>query len=278
MKMIKLSNGVNMPCMVTATNWMDYDQLKPVVSAALKNGLRAFDTARDYGNEHIVGKVLQDCLREQGLRREDIFITTKIGNSQQIKGDISSEIEISCKNLRTDYVDLWLMHWPYPGYYVKTWKGMEAVYKNGKAKAIGMANCNVRYLQNLYDQGLTVPIHCVQFELHPYRTAVDIVSWCSKHDIAIQAYSPLCRMLPMVKSSNILKSLSAKYNKTIGQIILRWHIQNATVPVIKTTRPDRFPENANIFDFTLSEQDVAAISSLNQNYKFHLESVCCPGY
>ena len=108
----KLINGVEMPNMVMATNWMDYPQLKTIMTAGFNAGFRAIDTARDYGNEAIVGKVLQDVLKEIGLQREDIFVTTKIGNSQQRKGDIAHEIEISLNNLRTDYIDLWLMHWP----------------------------------------------------------------------------------------------------------------------------------------------------------------------
>lgn len=106
----KLINGVEMPNMVMATNWMDYPQLKTIMTAGFNAGFRAIDTARDYGNEAIVGKVLQDVLKEIGLQREDIFVTTKIGNSQQRKGDIAHEIEISLNNLRTDYIDLWLMH------------------------------------------------------------------------------------------------------------------------------------------------------------------------
>ena len=116
MEMLKLSNGVEMPIMVMSTNYMDYPLMKRVVSAGLRIGYRAFDTARDYGNEPIVGRVLQECLQEQGILREDIFITTKIGNGQQIEGNIEEQMDISLKNLRTDYVDLWLIHWPYPDY------------------------------------------------------------------------------------------------------------------------------------------------------------------
>lgn len=278
MKTIKLSNGVEMPNMVMATNWMEYTQLKNIMVAGFNVGFRAIDTARDYGNEATVGKVIQDIIHETGLKRDEIFITTKIGNGQQRTGNIAREIEISLNNLRTDYIDLWLMHWPYPDYYIDTWHKMEEVYKSGKVKAIGMANCNVRYLEKLYQAGITIPLHCVQFELHPMRTAEDIVSWCQKHNIAIQAYSPLCRMIEPIKKSSILQAIANRHSKTIGQVILRWHIQQHTIPVIKTTNPNRMQENANVFDFSLSGDELKQISSLNQNYKFHLESVCCPGY
>ncbi|MCM1218486.1 MAG: aldo/keto reductase [Lachnospiraceae bacterium] len=239
METIKLSNGVKMPIMVSATNWMNYRQLKPVMEEAFHSGFRAIDTARDYGNEAVVGHVLENVLKETGLSRNDVFVTTKIGNSQQIMGDIEHEIELSLNNLRTDYIDLWLMHWPYPGYYVDTWHKMEEVYRSGKVRAIGMANCNVRYLKELYAAGVRENIHCVQFECHPMRTALDILSFCHEKNIAIQAYSPLCRMIEPIKASSVLKNIATEHGKTIAQIILRWHLQNRTVPVIKTTKPER---------------------------------------
>lgn len=278
MNTIQLSNGIQMPCMVMSTNYMDYSLMKKVVTAGLKLGFRAFDTARDYGNEHIVGRVMQECLKEQGLQREDIFITTKIGNGQQILGNIDEQIEISLKNLRSDYVDLWLMHWPYPDYFVDTYHRMEKVYKSGKVKAIGMANYRLRHFRTLEKGGFEVVPHCVQYECHPMRIADDILDYCKKTNIGVQAYSPLCRMIPAIESSEILKDLADKYKKTIGQIILRWHIQRGTVPVFKSTKPERLAENIDIFNFELSEDEVLQISSLDCDYKYHVESASCPGY
>lgn len=278
MKKLTLSNNYKMPIMVMSTNYMDYPLMKRVVSAGLCIGYRAFDTARDYGNEPIVGRVLQECLQEQGLRREDIFITTKIGNGQQIEGNIEEQIEISLKNLRTEYVDLWLMHWPYPGYYVDTWHKMEKVYKSGRAHAIGMANYRMRHFHHLLDAGIEIMPHCVQHECHPLRTTDDILAFCRKNRIAVQAYSALCRMIPAVRNAPILNELAKKYGKTIGQIILRWHIQRGTVPVFKSFKPRRLEENFAVFDFELESAEVEAISALNQDYKYHLESASCPGY
>lgn len=278
MNTITLSNGVQMPCMVMSTNWMDYSVMKEVVAAGLKLGFRAFDTARDYGNEHIVGRVIEECLKEQSLKREDIFITTKIGNSQQILGNIDEQIEISLHNLHSDYVDLWLMHWPYPDYFVDTWHKMEKVYKTGKVKAIGMANYRLRHFKTLEEAGIEIPPHCVQHECHPLRTTDDILEYCKNINIAVQAYSPLCRMIPEIKNSTVLIELAKKYNKTEGQIILRWHIQRGTVPVFKSVKPNRLAENINIFDFNLTDEEVLQISALNQNYKYHLESASCPGF
>lgn len=275
---ILLSNGVEMPNIVQATNWMDYSQMKTLVTEGLKIGFCAFDTARDYGNEPIVGRVIKECLKEQRLKREDIFITTKIGNSQQALGNIEEQIDISLHNLQTDYVDLWMMHWPYPNYYVDTWHKMEKVYKSGKVRAIGMANYRVRHFEHLFDEGVEIMPHCVQFELHPMRTADDIVAYCRERNIAIQAYSPLCRMIKKICDSKELQEIATRHQKTVAQVILRWHIQNRTVPVFKSLKPHRLKENYDIFDFQLSESEMAQVASLDEDYKYHLESASCPGY
>ena len=273
-----LNNGIEMPPIIMSTNWMDYPTMKEVVTAGLKIGFRAFDTARDYGNEHIVGRVLKECLAEQGLKREDVFITTKIGNGQQRLGNIEEQIEISLRNLQTDYVDCWLMHWPYPGYFVDTYHKMETVYKTGKVKAIGMANYHIRHFEQLWKEGFDIAPHCVQFEHHPMRTADDIFEFCRSHHIAVQAYSPLCRMIDAIKKSSILNDIASKKGKTIGQVILRWHYQHQSVPCFKSLKPMRLAENFNIWDFELTQEEMAAINSMDCDYKYHLESASCPGF
>lgn len=267
-----------MPPIVETTNWMDYPLMKTLVTEGLAVGFRAFDTARDYHNEPVVGRVLKECLREQGLKREDIFVTTKIGNSQQEQGNIEEQIDISLRNLQTDYIDLWLMHWPYPDYFVETWHKMEKVYVSGKVRAIGVANFRVRHFEHLLKMGVGIMPHCVQFELHPLRTADDIVAYCRDRQIAIQAYSPLCRMIKKIRDSIVLKELSEKHHKSVAQVVLRWHIQNKTVPVFKSLKTYRLKENFDIFDFSLSDSEMAQVASLNEDYKYHLESASCPGY
>ncbi|MDE5773656.1 MAG: aldo/keto reductase [Muribaculaceae bacterium] len=278
MHTIKLSNDIEMPAIIMSTNWMDYPTMKKVVTAGLQTGYRAFDTARDYGNEHIVGKVLKECLEEQGLKREDIFITTKIGNSQQRVGNIDEQIDISLKNLKTDYVDCWMMHWPYPNYYIETYHKMEKVYNSGKARAIGMANYHVRHFNKLLEAGIEIEPHCVQFEHHPMRTADDIVQFCNDRKITIQAYSPLCRMIEPIRNSEILHAIAKRYGKTVGQVILRWHIQHGSVPCFKSVNPERLKENFDIWDFKLTDEEMKEISSMDCDYKYHLESASCPGF
>ena len=286
MKSVILSNGIIMPPIIISTNHMDYSKMKEVVMAGLKIGFRAFDTARDYFNEPVVGQVLKECLSELGLKREDIFITTKIGNSQQEEGNICEQINISLHNLQTDYIDCWMMHWPYSSpftinpspTYIDTYHQMEKVYQTGKARAIGMANFRIRHFKRLWDEGIEITPHCVQFEHHPLLTADDLFEFCTTNNIAVQAYSPLCRMIPAIKNSLILNTIANRIHKTIGQVILRWHYQHQSVPCFLSTNTKRLEENFNIWDFELTEEDMKQIHTLNKDYKYHLESASCPGY
>ncbi len=277
---IELNNGTRMPLMAIGTNWMNYKELRPIVEAGLKAGFRAFDTARDYGNEDVVGAVIKDVLPEFGLKRSDIFITTKIGNYQQIKGEIAKELEQSLNNLQTEYIDLWLMHWPYPGYYCNTWEKMSMLYtETDKVKAIGVANFQQRHLECLVEPSDIITPMVNQMEFHPLRTSVSLTDYMQKNNIRLQAYAPLCRLIPPLKEAAILKSLEKKYSKSIGQIILRWHIQKGFVmPIFKSYKPTRFSENTNIFDFELTAQEMQSIDALDIDYKYHLESCNCPGY
>lgn len=277
---MRLSNGVVMPCMAIGTNWMDYKELYPIVRAGLEAGFRAVDTARDYGNEHVVGAVLKDVLQDLGMKRNEVFITTKIGNGQQIKGDIERQLDISLKNLQTDYVDLWLMHWPYPDFFIKTWDKMEKIYGNGQGqvKAIGVANYQERHFKELLASNPRIVPMVNQMEFHPLRTAPSLLNYMHEHNIKLQAYAPLCRLMPPLKDAEVFKRLQSKYGKSIGQIILRWHIQQGSMPVFKSYKSSRFKENIDIFDFELTYNEMQEINALDIDYKYHLESASCPGY
>ena len=280
MEKIILSNGVEMPSMAIGTNWMSFDELYPIVKAGLLAGFRAIDTARDYGNEPIVGAVIQAVLKELGMKRSDIFITTKIGNGQQKLGNIKEQLEISLSNLRTDYIDLWLMHWPYPGFYTETWRKMSELYQHtNKVRAIGVANYRQRHFEKLLSSPDVITPMVNQMEFHPLRTVLDLHQYMQSNNIKIQAYAPLCRLVTPLREAEILNDLSKKYNKSIGQIILRWHIQQGDVmPVFKSYKASRFKENIDIFDFVLEQEEMLKVSELNQDYKYHIESINCPGY
>ena len=274
-----LSNGYTLPHMAIGTNWMKKNELVKILVSAIEAGFRAFDTARDYGSEDVVGDAVKESLAITGLGREDVFITTKIGNSQQVKGDIKGEVELSLRNLKTDYIDLYLMHWPYPGYFTQTWRKMIEIYSStDKVRAIGVANYDSRHLVALADSAPELMPMVNQVEFHPLRTIQQLRQTHSIWDITLEAYAPLCRLMPPLKDNEFLKRLGEKYSKSVGQIILRWHIQHGSIPVFKTYNPARFKENIQIFDFELSELEMSKIDSLNMDYKYHVESTNCPGY
>lgn len=163
--------------------------------------------------------------------------------------------------------------------YEETWEKMIKVYKQGKVRAIGVANYDVRHFVKLMKSQPSIIPMVNQMEYHPLRTAVELRTYMKRNDIKMQAYAPLCRLIPPLKESEVIKSLSTKYHKSIGQIILRWHVQQGDVmPVFKSYNPNRFEENIDIFDFELTANEMDSIFSLNQNYKYHIESINCPGY
>jgi diketogulonate reductase-like aldo/keto reductase len=291
-----LSNGVEMPSIGMGTYPLQGEAMAKAAVAATKCGYRAFDTAHAYGNEVSVGNALQEVYRVNGLKRADVFITSKIGedhdhgipdgklfyastpNEQKdIKSIVSIQLNETLKDLRTDYLDLLLIHWPHPDYFVEVWKALEDEYHAGKVRAIGVSNCRKRHLKKLIDTSSICPM-VNQFELHPLNTRKELIAYCKQLGIQVEAYSPLLVMNRKLIESFILKSLSQKYNKSIPQIILRWDIQQGVIPIPKSGNPVRLQQNINIFDFELTDDDMKRIDSLNENYKGLVESTYCPGY
>lgn len=282
----ELSNGVKMPAIVMGTSLCDrqgrsadlYRLLEASVREAMVHQIRAFDTARDYNNEELLGRIFKQAIKAGKIAREDLFITTKVGNGQQIEGNMEEELGRSLQALQLEYLDLWLLHWPYPDYYIKNWKQLEDIYQSGKVKAIGICNCRERHLDRLFQPDIRVKPHVVQIEYHPFRTVPGFVENCRKKNIQLEAYSALCNMLPMVRENKLLNQLARNYHKSIPQIIMRWHLQQGSIPIFSSLTPDRIRMNTDINDFVLDEKDMALISALNMDYKFHPESMNCPGY
>lgn len=237
-----------------------------------------FDTARDYANESLLGDIFHSLISNNIVSRDNIFITTKVGNGQQYSKNMFQELELSLRALRVDYIDLWLLHWPLPEYYIENWKQLCEIYKSGKVKAIGIANCRERHILELEKAGVDILPHVIQIEYHPFRTVPTMIEMCKQRNIQIEAYSANCLMLPFVRNNSTLKSLADKYNKTITQIIMRWHVQQDVIPIFRSMNPLHITENLNVFDFELEEEDMQKIFNLNIDYKFHPESLNCPGY
>jgi len=266
----ELNNGVKMPMLGMGVSQIGSDERAvgqdfefgvSIVLDAIEAGYRAFDTAEFYGNEDMVG----EGIRRSGIAREEVFVTTKVHNAAQMTDDGAiAAFEKSLEKLGLDYIDLYLMHWPYPERYTITWKAMEKIYKSGRAKAIGVANFKIHHLQELA-KVWEVPPAVNQYEHHPYLTQVKIREYCQGNRILVTAYSPLGRGKLNLFDEPIIKKIAAKYDKTAAQVILRWNMDLGVSAIPKTISKGRMMENINIFDFKLEADEIATIGSLNSD-------------
>ncbi|MBO8163492.1 MAG: aldo/keto reductase [Brevibacillus sp.] len=256
-----LHNGVKMPWLGLGV-WKakEGDEVKKAVRWALETGYRSIDTAAIYGNESGVG----EAIRESGIPRDQLFITTKVWNADQGYETTLKAFEESRKRLGLEYLDLYLVHWPVKGKYKETWKALEKLYKDGYVRAIGVSNFQIHHLQDLMADSEQVPV-VNQVEYHPLLTQQPLLSFCREHRIQLEAWSPL---MQGNLDQPLLDRLADKYGKTPAQIVLRWDLQNEVVTIPKSVTEQRIRENADIFDFTLSDEDMAQISALNQNKRF----------
>lgn len=257
-KYIKLSNGLNMPKIGFGTYKTGSDEETIIsIKEALNNGYRQIDTASFYNNEVGIGK----GIKESNVPRKEIFLVSKVWNDDQGYENTIKSFNESLKKLDTDYLDLYLVHWP-TKLNNETWKALESLYKEGKVKSIGVCNFKENHLENLMKNAEIMPM-VNQIEIHPKRTQKDIVSYCHKKNIQVVAWGPLSR--GKVLSEPIMIELANKYNKDIGQIILRWHIQNNIIPIPKSSNPQRIKSNIDIFNFELTKEDMIKIDFLNND-------------
>jgi len=256
-----LNNGVKMPWFgLGVYKTQEGPEVENAVAAALEAGYRLIDTAALYGNETGVG----NAIRASGIRREEVFVTTKVWNSDQGYDETLRAFEASLARLGFDYVDLYLVHWPVKGKYKDTWRALERLYKEGLTRAIGVSNFHIHHLEDLMASCEVKPA-VNQVECHPLLTQTELRKFCREQNIAFQAWAPIMKGqldLP------VLTELAAKYGKTPAQIVLRWDLQSDILTIPKSIRPERIRENANIFDFELSDEDMARIDALNQNSRF----------
>ncbi|WP_410177097.1 aldo/keto reductase [Thermoclostridium stercorarium] len=259
-----LNNGVKMPWLglgvwkITKPEEIDF-----AVKTALEAGYRSIDTAEVYGNEEGVGK----AIRESGIPRDEIFITTKLANSEQRKGYDAAlrAFEESRKRLGVEYIDLFLIHWPVKDKYVESWKALIKLYNDGLVRAIGVSNFLIHHLEDIISETGVVPA-VNQVELHPWLNQSELVEFCQKHKIQVEAYSPL--MGGRLGEVTELNDIANKYRKTPAQIVLRWNLQRGIIVIPKSVHRERIIENSQIFDFSLSDEDMELINSLNRNQRF----------
>lgn len=260
MEYLTLSNGIQMPAVGIGTFMMQPNQAEQAVYTALTKGYRMIDTANAYMNERAVGR----AIRKSGIDRKEIFLSTKIWASEYEKENaVAKTLEI----LGMDYIDLLYIHQP-SGNYMEGYRLLENAYKEGKIKAIGISNFHDHKLEHLLTECEIKP-HVIQLEEHPYFSDTKALDMLAPYGVKLMAWYPLGHGDKALLSEPVLTELAAKYGKTPAQIILRWHVQNGTSVIPGSTNPDHIRENADIFDFFLTDEEIAAIKALNTNTRFY---------
>ncbi|MEK3757992.1 aldo/keto reductase [Paenibacillus sp. FSL R7-0337] len=258
----KLANGVEMPWFgLGVFKVQEGQEVIDSVKAAIKAGYRSIDTAAVYGNEEGVGQ----AIRESGVSREELFITTKVWNTEQGYDSTLAAFDESLNKLGLDYADLYLVHWPIRAKYKDTWRALEKLYADGKVRAIGVSNFQIDHLEDLLADAAVKPM-VNQVELHPLLNQQELREYCKAQGIQIEAWAPLAQ--GHLLDNEVLADIAAHHNKTLPQVILRWDLQNGIVTIPKSIREERIIANADIFDFELSDEEISRIDGLNRDQRF----------
>ncbi|TCL81839.1 MULTISPECIES: aldo/keto reductase [unclassified Rathayibacter] len=257
---ITLNNGVEIPQLGFGVFQIDPAETKDATLAALEVGYRHIDTAEMYGNEAGVG----EAVRASGLDRSEVFVTSKLNNGFHAREDALQAIDDTLAELKFDYVDLFLIHWPLPkvGDYLETWKAMEEIYRSGKAKAIGVSNFQTNHLNRLRAEATIVPA-VNQIEVHPFLTQEELRAYGVEHGIATEAWSPIAQ--GKVLDDEAIVRIASSVDRSPAQVVLRWHIQRGDIVFPKSVTRKRVEENFALFDFELDDESMTAISALNRD-------------
>ena len=257
-----LHNGVEMPYFGLGVYLSkEGNEVINAVKWAIQSGYRHIDTAAIYNNEEGVG----EGIRASGIPREDIFLVSKVWNSEQGYDSTIKAFETSLKKLNTEYLDLYLIHWPVKGKYKETWRALEELYKQKRIRAIGVSNFLQHHLKDLLTDVSIVPM-VNQMEFHPYLVQQDLLDFCKTNKIQYEAWSPL--MQGKIFDIDVFKEMAGKYKKTIAQLVLRWDLQKGVVTIPKSSKKQRIIDNAAIFDFSISKEDMAVLDGLDRGKRF----------
>ncbi|MEK4510637.1 aldo/keto reductase [Paenibacillus anaericanus] len=263
---VTLNNGVKMPWLgLGVYKAQEGEEVVSAVKTAIRHGYRSIDTAAAYNNEEGVGQAVAEAILENGLAREDIFITSKVWNSMQGYETTLEAFDTSLRKLNVDYLDLFLIHWPVKGKYKDTWRALEKIYREGKVRAIGVSNFNIHHLEDLFADAEVVPA-VNQVEFHPHLFQKELLQFNQDKGIQLEAWSPLGQ--GKLLENETLKAIAAKHGKNVAQVILRWDLQVGVVTIPKSVNEGRIVQNANVFDFQLDIEDLAAIEALNQDLRY----------
>lgn len=240
------------------------------ISNALKMGYRLIDYSAAYGD----GKLLGEAIRKSGVPREELFITTRVSNRAQRDHKVREQFMTFIHNMGVDYVDLLQFHWPVTDLYLDTWREMEKLKDEGLVKHLGVANCHQHHLEEIFKICKYRP-EVGQFEIHPLFTQKPLIQYYKEQGIIVEAYTPIARYDDRLVRLPLLKRLEKKYNKTFVQIILRWHVQNGVIPLVRSLSPKHQQENFEIFDFELDAEDMKAIDGININSRLRYDPDNC---
>jgi methylglyoxal/glyoxal reductase len=256
---LTLNNGVEIPWLGFGTAQTNNDSAGYKRSAdAIKAGYRLFDSAAKYRSEASVGK----AIKESGIPREEFFVTSKVWTVDMREDRVYEAFEESLRQLQMDYVDMYMLHWPIPGHYTENWKALERIYKEGRAKAIGVSNFTPRMLDDLYTISEIMPA-VNQCECHPRFANEETIKYCQQNGIAFQSFMPLGRGI--YKDNPIIAAIAKKHNKSFAQVLIRWQLQKGILVIPKSMHYEYMVSNRNVFDFELDEADMEQIKSLNVN-------------
>ncbi|MCF2648454.1 aldo/keto reductase [Niallia sp. Sow4_A1] len=258
---VTLNNGLKMPQLGFGVWQVPDEEAALAVTNAFKVGYTSIDTAMVYRNEQGVGKAIKDS----SIPREDLFITTKVWNSDQGYENTLRAFDESLERLGLDYVDLYLIHWPTPQFdeYVDTYKALEKLYRDGRVKAIGVCNFEMEHLERILNECEVKPV-LNQVECHPYLAQNELKEYCAKHDIFVEAWSPLDQGGEVLQDA-VIQQIAVAKGKTPAQVVLRWHLQNNTIVIPKSVTPSRIEENFQVFDFELTNEEMKQINELNRD-------------
>ncbi len=259
---VELNNGVRMPGLGLGVYKVEEgDEVERALHSALKIGYRSIDTAALYANEVGVGR----AIRASGVARREIFITTKVWNSDQGYEATRDAFARSRERLGVDYVDLYLIHWPVPGKYLETWRALEDLYRDGAVRAIGVSNFQIHHLQDIAGASRVIPA-VNQVEYHPFLSQAPLRDYCRAHGIYLEAWSPLMRGGDILQNP-VIREIAQAHGKTPAQVVLRWDLEHKVITIPKSVTVERIRENADLFDFALSAEEIGRIDGLNRDQR-----------
>lgn len=258
---VRFNNGVEIPGLGLGVFQIPDEDTAEVVKNGIINGYRLIDTAQIYGNEVGTGIGIKEGLAATNLKREELFVTSKVWNNHLTYAETITAFEETLKRLELDYLDLYLIHWPGKDAFKESWQALEDLYAAGKIKAIGVSNFEIHHLEKLLSFAKVTPV-VNQVELHPKLAQRALRDFCEKHDIKVQAWSPL--MQGKLLADPVVKEIAEKHQKTPAQVILRWDIQQEILLVVKSVHEQRMQSNADVFNFELDSADMARLNQLNE--------------